>query len=319
MGESCETNMTRLNRGKKNISWLLLPVLASFSLLLFPEASMAADDAEHFHPIKYGQAREIGILADRQIDESSGLARSIRNPGKLWTHNDSGDLPRLFLIDRTGQTLATFIVERAQAIDWEDIAIFKHGEQSYLLIGDVGDNAAQRDIHFLYLVPEPRVDKDGQSRDSNCRVSLAIPFVYEDGSHNCESVAVDPSSGVIYLASKERRKQCRVYELSLPTEEVTEPLVARAIARLEIPKTTAMDISPDGLRAVVLTYKNAYEYTRGEHEEWAAGFARGGRVLTMPEREQGESICYGADGKTLYLTSEGVREPLWEIPVTPDE
>ena len=39
------------------------------------------------------------------------------------------------------------------------------------------------------------------------------------------------------------------------------------------------------------------------------------REIGMPLRIQGESICYGPDGKTLYLTSEKLPTPLWEVPV----
>ena len=76
-----------------------------------------------------------------------------------------------------------------------------------------------------------------------------------------------------------------------------------------------MDISPDGLRAVVLTYGNAYEYVRGPKETWAEGFGREPRVIKMPRRAQGESICYGHDGTTLYLTSEKLPTPLLEVPI----
>jgi hypothetical protein len=75
-----------------------------------------------------------------------------------------------------------------------------------------------------------------------------------------------------------------------------------------------MDISPDGRRAVVLTYGSAYEYTRLGKESWGDAFARKGRELKMPTRRQGESICYGPDGKTLYLTSEKLPTPLLEVP-----
>ena len=92
-------------------------------------------------------------------------------------------------------------------------------------------------------------------------------------------------------------------------------LVARRIATLAIPLVTAMDVSPDGRRAVVLTYGNAYEFVRSENEDWAAAFAREPRPIRMPLRIQGESICYGPDGKTLYLTSEKLPTPLWEVPV----
>ena len=36
-------------------------------------------------------------------------------------------------------------------------------------------------------------------------------------------------------------------------------------------------------------------------------------------RNQGESICYGRDGKTLYLTSEFAPTPLLEVPVAEPE
>ena len=90
---------------------------------------------------------------------------------------------------------------------------------------------------------------------------------------------------------------------------------ARKIATLKIPPATAMDVSPDGRRAVVLTYANAYEYARGEKEDWAAAFSRRPCEIVVPPRRQGESICYGVDGKTLYLTSEKLPTPLIEVPV----
>jgi hypothetical protein len=76
-----------------------------------------------------------------------------------------------------------------------------------------------------------------------------------------------------------------------------------------------MDISPDGRRAVVLTYRDAYEYSRGRNERWAEAFARKPAEIKLPRRAQGEAIAYGADGKTLYLTSEKLPTPLWEVPM----
>ena len=89
--------------------------------------------------------------------------------------------------------------------------------------------------------------------------------------------------------------------------------VAKAVATLKLPVTTAMDISPDGRRCVVLTYGPAFEYTRKAGETWKEAFARAPRMLSTPARQQGESICYGRDGKTLYLTSEKLPAPLWEL------
>ena len=290
-------------------------VIVILSLIVSLTVTAIADESIRSRKTVYGQPRQIGLLADREIDESSGLARSLLNPDAFWTHNDSGDIPRLFLIDRSGQTLARLVVEGAQAIDWEDIASFKHGPHSYLLIGDVGDNAAKRELYTLYIVREPQIDRETrQPVVDNIRPLITIPFTYEDGPHNCESIAVDSSEGKIYLVSKERSHECNVYELPLPMEEVTEQLVARKVARLDISRTTAMDISPDGMRAVVLTYGDAYEYVRDKDETWVEAFARKGRTLRMPPRVKGESICYGADSKTLYLTSEHAFQPIWEVP-----
>jgi len=93
-----------------------------------------------------------------------------------------------------------------------------------------------------------------------------------------------------------------------------EIMEAKKVANLHLPTATAMDISPDGMRAVILTYDHAYEYTRQPDETWERAFSRKPRCIIMPPRIQGESICYGPDGKTLYLTSEKLPTPLWEVP-----
>ena len=45
---------------------------------------------------RYQPFTVLGAINDPSIDESSGLAASRRNPGLLWTHNDSGNPPYLF-------------------------------------------------------------------------------------------------------------------------------------------------------------------------------------------------------------------------------
>jgi hypothetical protein len=77
-----------------------------------------------------------------------------------------------------------------------------------------------------------------------------------------------------------------------------------------------MDISPDGHRAVIVTYEAAYEYVRAVKEDWETAFGRAPQRIPAPPRAQGESICYGPNGRTLYLTSERLPTPLWEIEPT---
>jgi len=77
-----------------------------------------------------------------------------------------------------------------------------------------------------------------------------------------------------------------------------------------------MDISPDGRRAILGTYGHAFEFCRGKDETWAEAFSRPPRELTVPRRRQGETICFGPDGRTIYLTSEKRPTPLWEVKET---
>jgi len=286
----------------------LVPAL----LLAGPATKPATEPAQtRPAPVIYDEPRRLCDLADKRISESSGLAASHRTPDVFWTHNDSGDGPKLYAFNAAGRSLATVTVRGAGASDWEDMASFALGGRSFLLIGDMGDNARRRKTCKLYIVPEPKVPAGASGAALTAQAAVAIEFQYEDGPHDCESVAVDTRDRRIYLASK--TGIAKVYELPLPDKSPNGVLVAKAIAAVGVPFAVAMDISPDGSRAVILTYGPAYEFTRGADETWQQAFARPPRRLTMPPRAQGESICYGTDGKTLYLTSEKLPTPLYRV------
>jgi hypothetical protein len=278
-------------------------------------------------PIKYGQPRSLGAVDDKRISESSGIARSLLREGAFWTHND-GNTPRLYCIDKDGETLAIIKLAGAEFVDCEDIAAFTRAGKNYLLYADTGDNDRTRVEYRLHLFEEPPLAENvngksdgkgkgkskGKAKPQDVPVTMTIPFRFSDGSQDCEAVAVDPTSGKIYLATKESSRASRVYELDLPATAPARPLEAKVVARLDMRSVAAMDISPDGRRAVVLTDTGAFEFSRGAEEAWPAAFSREPCRVPTPPRKNGESVCFGADGKTLYLTSEGDREPLWEVP-----
>jgi hypothetical protein len=294
---------------------LLLPFLLSGSSPFF--GARAQTGSELGKPPQYGQPKELCRLKDERIDESSGIAISRCRADAFWTNNDSGDSPRIFLFNRSGETIATVNISGASAVDWEDIASFKRGTECMVLIADTGDNARRRKGYNFYVIREPVMSAPSGKQEPvsiSTEPELSLAFTYEDGPHDCESVAVDPTDQKVYLVTKEPN-ECKVYSMPIPAKGSEEPNIAKAIADLKIPFATSMDISPDGTRALILTYGDAYEFTRGSGETWAQAFSHEARILKMPVRKQGESVCYGADGKTLYLTSEGVAQPLWEVPV----
>jgi hypothetical protein len=245
------------------------------------------------------------------IRESSGLAASRFSSQLLWTHNDSGDVARIFAFDLKGRDRGTFRIAGVTADDWEDMASLQMDGKNCLLLADVGDNRASRDHCTLYLVEEPDV-----SQASEAHLMRTIRFRYEDGPHDCEAVGFDPSRREILLVAKQVSFSSTVYAIAWPAPDEKGPVVARAIGVVPIPIVTAMDVSPDGRRAVLLTYGHAYEYARAAEETWKQALIRPFRLIPMPNRRQGESICYGYDGRTLYVTSEKLPTPLFVIPAS---
>jgi len=254
--------------------------------------------------------RELAIIKDAAIIESSGLAASSRADA-VWTHNDDDQSPRLYLVSREGETIGRYDLKDATAFDWEDMCAFRRGEVNYLLVGDIGDNRIARTDCKLHLLKEPDIS---QRSDEVVAVPLhaTIPFEYEDGPHDCEALAVDAERNVALLITKELDESCRMYEVSLEPPG-DKPAVAKRLREIKLPLVTAMDISPDGRRLVVLGGLHAFEFTRGERESWLQAMDRPARRYVLPHARQAEAICYRADGKALLVTSEGINTPLWEM------
>ncbi|MGQ9574938.1 MAG: SHD1 domain-containing protein [Thermoguttaceae bacterium] len=273
--------------------------------------------------IPYGRGREVCKLAVAALEECSGIACSRRHGGLFWAHNDSGDAARLYLFDRRGRDLGFCRLAGVFAYDWEDLASFSAEGKHYLLVADTGNNAINAPVHMLYLIEEPACDPHRGVLVQEVPVLKTIYFSYEDDFRNCEAMAVDPTDRTIVLVSKERSSSCHVYALKWPSDQETpkppklprRPQVARLIGTLQLRQVTGMDISPDGCRAIVLTSSYVYQYTRGPKEDWQAGFSRPPREIPLPKLAQAEAVCFGPDGKTIYVSSEKRPTPLVEIPV----
>lgn len=80
------------------------------------------------------------------VRETSGLAFA---GGMLWTHNDSGHPPQLFVIDTLdGSVLRQVTLINASNEDWEDLA----QSDTHLFIGDFGNNNGNRTNLRIYRV-----------------------------------------------------------------------------------------------------------------------------------------------------------------------
>lgn len=271
-------------------------------------------------------------LQSNELTESSGVAQV----GELlWTHNDSGDQPRLFAFAMDGSLRGLFQIRGAQALDWEDICAFTRDGKHYLAVGDVGDNQAQRSKVSIYVIEVPRElpVREPLAGAGQLEVQATFEVTYSTGPVNCEALAYDPLSREFLLATKELT-QCRLFRVPAAQLSGVQRVQAELIGGLRLPLVTAGDISPDGKQLVLATYGPGCLLQReaassragqsrtgqgGAGESTRAGWQTEGDqaalIFEVPSRRQGESICFSEDGRRLWLTSELLPTPLLEIPV----
>ena len=276
----------------------------------------------------YGPPVHLADLEEKGVDESSGVVASRRNPGLYWTHNDSGDGPLLYAFDRRGRRRGVWQVAGAKAYDWEDVAAGPGPikGQSYLYVGDIGDNDKDRKEIVVYRVAEPAITADTVANNAaepyETAPAEAIRLRYPDGRHDAEALAVHPQTGDLYVITKTRNpaSAAGVYKLAAPyTASAVNTL--EKLGELRVPSLfpgmlTGADISPDGRRVVLCDYFNAYELAQPEgaassfDEVWKQKPA----VIKLGQRPQGEAICYGPDGQSILATSEGRPAAVVEVP-----
>ncbi len=270
-----------------------------------PEPMVVVPEAEE----EEVPAKRLPPFDDQAILESSGAAYASWQPDAFWTHNDDDEHGRLFLVSFDGKTRARFDLVDTKAFDWEDICAFERDGQKYLLLGDIGDNLTRRENLVLHLVREPEAESVSETPQA-LAVEKSIRFVYEDGSHDCEALAVDSQRNVVMLITKEVAEECSLFELSLDADTNTVS-TAKRIARLKIPFVTAMDIAPDQKRLSILGGQHVFEYERADGELWADGLRRMPRRYRLPKMAQAEALAYVNQGQSVLVTSEGKNEPLW--------
>lgn len=286
-----------------------------------PAAPPTSAPAGGAPPVGYGPPAVLGRIEDPAVTESSGLAASRRYPGVLWTHNDSGDEPNVYCLDLQARSCGTWRVTGAQAFDWEGMAAGPgpRPDQSYLYLGDIGDNLDQRSDIVLYRIPEPTPPAPGVLSPASTAPAEALRLRYPDGPHNSEALLVHPVSGDVYVIAKDDQAP-RVYKAAAPLDasrRATLTLVGTiqlgtSIRGLE--QVTGGDISPDGTRVAFSTYAQGYELVLPSgamsfDEIWAQPPQR----VDLGPRLQGEAIAYRADGRALLTTSELAPAPLQQV------
>ena len=261
----------------------------------------------------------MGSVQSDLINEASGLSASRKNSGVLWTHNDSGDLPRIFAMNLSGDHLGVFNLQNAENYDWEDIAAGPgpvEGEK-YLYIGDIGDNSKVRSSVSVYRMQEPVVDQNQTAITMDVSDVDKLIMQYPDNqTYDAETLMIDPVSGDIFIVTKNKSGSSKVFRNPSPhssnTAVTLEEVATVGLGTSILYAITGGDISADGGMIILRSYSNAVILDRVISADLGSAFS--GVKCYVPVNEslaqQGEAIAFDPDGNGYTTVIEGLNPSL---------
>ncbi len=262
-------------------------------------------------------------ITDNRIQESSGLAPSLLHPGVLWTHNDSGNPPRLYAIGQGGHTKATLTVRGEPDLDWEAISSFRGREggiapgAALIAVADIGDNNAVHPNVRIAIVREP-----SDLRSGPVTPIRVLRLRYPGGPRDAETLLSDPRDGRLYIVSKTLFGST-LYAVPRRVWPGGGTGVSRLTTLTEVATMSAGFVTdgaflPSG-RILLRGYGEVYvvDQPSAVHHGRLAVLARAG----LPDQDQGESIAVIDNGRRALIGSEGKDEPVLriEVPVVAGE
>ena len=237
-------------------------------------------------------------IENTEINEASGLAASIARPKLIWTHNDSGDKARIFLINENAESIAEYHLKDVKNRDWEDIATGPGPEEgkSYIYVGEIGDNRAIYDTKIIYRFEEPSATSAKEISDFE-----TIEYVYPDGKRDAESLFIDPLSKDIYILSK-REDNIGIYVATYP-QSTKQVITLQKLGSIPYRLTVAADITADGEEILLKTYNNIY-YWKRNNRSIIETLSSSPTSVSYKVEPQGESIAWKKDGSGFFTLSE---------------
>ncbi len=264
---------------------------------------------------RYSSPAVKGSLEEVALTEASGIVASPGNPGVLWIHNDSGNVPAIYALAEDGRALGRLTLGGIRPRDLEDIAAAPcpDGSRPCIWLADTGDNHRHRDDVAIYAVTEPTVVADRPFGSMEPDRIWRFPIVYPDGPVDSEALIVAPDLSALYLFEKTVGATARLFKLAGPFREGQVGALEH-VATLRSPgipvqrgrMITAADLHPSGERVLVRVYSGSVEYAlSGRYDLDDLGSSSPVFVALGPLTEpQGEAIAYDAVGTGIWTVSE---------------
>ncbi len=282
-----------------------------FFLILILIYSCDMNNKEIILSDAFDYGKIIGKIENNIIEEASGLVESVENNNSLWTHNDGGDGPFLYLISSfDAKILKKISLVGIKNEDWEDLAIGPSilGDTStYIYLGDIGDNKKNKTIKKIHFFREPKI-KDFDNELIEINDIKTISFYSEKKIENFETLMIDPNSKELFLIAKNKKKKQNIYKIDTENIEIDEIQKAKKYLTLNLKnlkgEITGGEISRNGQKCLIKTYKNVFLWERKKDEKWKNIWSQAPKILKYIPESQGEAICWSNDENAYFTLSE---------------
>jgi hypothetical protein len=256
------------------------------------------------HAPLFAPSKKLGKLKNKKLDEVSGLAASIANPGLFWVVNDSGNKPEIYLIDEETNIVQTYALKGVPNRDWEEIAVGPGPEpgKQYIYVGEIGDNMAMHQYKCIYRLPEPAHASDENKETIEVTDFDTITFALSDQRRDTEAFFIDPVTRDIFIISKWKRP-VDVYQLRF-ADLAKKPATAEHVGTLGISTVVAADFSRDGTELLVKNYNKIFYWKRPANMPVMTMLQKPGIELPYEKEPQGETVAWSAKGDGFYTLSE---------------
>ncbi len=241
---------------------------------------------------EFRQGKKLAEHNVKPLKEVSGLASSVNNPGLLWAHNDSGNGPDIFLIDKELSIRQRYVLAGVENRDWEDIVVGPGPDSSknYLFVAEIGDNDAVFPLKYIYRFEEPVINEQQQEPVAIEEFETII-FRLPDGQKDTEALLVDPRTKNLMVVSK-REKPVNVYLIEYPYS-TTDTITAKQITTLPLTQIVAGSFSADGNEILMKNYNHIYYWKNSSNASVVELLQQQPKEIPYIIEPQGESITWG--------------------------
>jgi hypothetical protein len=224
-------------------------------------------------------------MHDPRITESSSLVVSAVQPHVVYTANDSGDGAYIYSVNmHTGRTVG---VATLAGVRPQDVEAMAPGPDDTLYFADIGDNESQRMNVTVYWFSQPAPG------DTTITDWHSARLKYPRGARDAETLLVDPSTGTLYVVSKQIFAGTVYRAPQRLSEDHVNHLHAVGVAPSVV---TDGAFRSDGM-VVLRTYGQAELV---DPDGWRASTA-----TKLPRQPQGESIAAIPGSDHVLIGTEG--------------